>query len=270
MAKFIGSKEEFSKYFIGYCKNKVNAITRNKRVECNKTCQSCKKQGVELDSAHKYGYERKKIMNDILNDNFKVDNNTYFVDLNEFEKLFVEKQTPIETYFYFLCKNCHTAYDKGELSDEQILKNLKTNHQTYSQQTNNTTPFFHTPPCQPLMPTINTNFPPEIYRGKTETIQNYIKRLLDYLSRNNMISDEEYLRLQNKEYCKMKFYIEYALLQTDKNKIYDNSGRIRYWLTYKLSNKYYVCSQWWKQYSKIYESSISSWAEQVVALFRKA
>ena len=86
MAHFIGTKDEFIKYIGGYCRNKVNAITRNERLLHNKICQHCKKTNTELESAHVSGQERNVIIEGILKQFFKIHDNYYNVDLNKFEE----------------------------------------------------------------------------------------------------------------------------------------------------------------------------------------
>ena len=105
MAHFIGTKDEFIKYIGGYCRNKVNAITRNERLLHNKICQHCKKTNTELESAHVSGQERNVIIEGILKQFFKIHDNYYNVDLNKFEELFICCQTPVNDHFLFLCKD---------------------------------------------------------------------------------------------------------------------------------------------------------------------
>lgn len=130
MSQFIGTKEEFIKYIGGYCRNKVNSITRNERLLHNKTCQNCNRTNVELESAHILGQERNKIIETILECYFKSHDNYYNVDLSKFEELFVEFQTPVAEHFLFLCKDCHSKYDANNkfnantLSKEDKTMNL--------------------------------------------------------------------------------------------------------------------------------------------------
>ena len=76
-----------------------------------------------------------------------------------------------------------------------------------------------------------------MYKNENESIQDYVKRLLNILFSNNLLSKEMISQLQNKEYCKITFDINYPLLEQDINKIRP-AGKARYYTTFKLQNKY--------------------------------
>ena len=241
MAQFIGSKEDFLKFIGGYCKNKVNLITKSKRLAQNKTCEHCKRTGVELESAHIAGQERVTIIENILESNFKIHNNYYNVNLEQFEQHFIECQTPINEHFLFLCSDCHRRYDSGNLKPN-ITK------QTYIKDT---------PAPQTIPSSVN------ITKSENESVQDYVKRLLVHLTKNNMLSEQDLLNMQNKEFCQQFFGITYPLLETDENKIVV-SGHTRYWKKFKLSNKYFVCSQWWKDNEQLYITNIYRWLNSIL------
>ena len=141
MSQFIGTKEDFIKYIGGYCRNKVNSITRNERLLHNKTCEHCGRTNIELESAHISGQERNIIIVNILETFFKVNDNYYNVDLNKFEQLFIDEQTPINEHFLFLCRSCHNQYDSNfnKLSKQSIEINsmsITPHIQTDSQEKN--------------------------------------------------------------------------------------------------------------------------------------
>lgn len=69
-----------------------------------------------------------------------------------------------------------------------------------------------------------------------------------------LLSEEMIHQLQNKEYCAIAFGINYPLLEQDINKI-KPAGKARYYTTFKLQNKYYVCKEWWKEKFPVYEKS---------------
>lgn len=121
MAEFIGTSKEFQKFLGGYCRNKVLSITLKEKKNHNKTCEYC---GAicELQSAHRKGQERTKIINEILESNFLDNKNIFRVNLEKFEKLFIDAHKPIEDQFYFLCQDCHRSYDNGKIDDCQIIK----------------------------------------------------------------------------------------------------------------------------------------------------
>ncbi len=262
MAIFNGDKEEFKKFFGGYCRNKVLAITRSERQRYNNKCACCGNTA-ELQAAHHRGFERIKVIELILDEKFKSDN-TYSVDLNEFEQLFIDRHLPISRHFFFLCPSCHKKYDLGLIceKDIKVLPDEKNTSNYVSNKSNN-----H--PLQRRKSQISNNIKYEfndkedLYRCEDETIQQYIKRLLHLLFDNKMISEDLIKQLQNKNYCKTTFDLEYPLLEQDEGKIRP-SGRNRYYTTWKLDNTYYVCSQWWKDNFAIYDKKLRSWVEKFI------
>lgn len=117
-AKYCGDYKGFLHFINGYCRNLVNTKTKTFKKGIV-SCEYCGKPSV-LESAHRRGEERPEIIKKVLNTHFKKSANYYEVDLIEFEKLFVDAQTPYEDHFYFLCKKCHSKYDKGILTPAQM------------------------------------------------------------------------------------------------------------------------------------------------------
>ena len=250
MAKFEGSFDEFKKYFGGYCRNKVNQITNPYKLQQNKKCLYCNKI-TELDAAHIKGFERITIMEKILNDNFKIMQNTYFVDLQKFEELFIKAHQPINEHFYFLCHSCHLKYDKGEISLDNSF--LSKQSMTVSNLTN-------TQKSTSLISSqINDN---DWYKKTTESIQKYIIRLLKKLETKNMLTSQLIHNLQNREYCKENFAINYPLLEPIYNNI-SPAGHARYYTTFTIANNY-VCKEWWKQNFHIYELKLYKWVNMLL------
>lgn len=254
MGTFFGNKEEFKKYFGVYCRNKVHEITNPYRKSCGGICEYCKKKS-ELQAAHIRGFERVKLIESILDKSFKKGDNEYLVDLDKFENEFIEAHKPIEQKFHFLCSACHAKYDQDLLSEEQILsgKGIKTNSlsgnkvNSKSSQSSNSIPIVDN----------------GLYKNEDESIQNYVKRLLENLFFNNLLSEELINQLQNKEYCKLAFDINYPLLEQDVSKI-KPAGRARYYTTFKLDNKYYVCKEWWKDNFSVYERKLKDWVSKII------
>lgn len=120
---FIGNYDAFKRYIGPRCRNMVQYITapfKKKNNICE--CEYCHKTA-PLDAAHREGMERITIIKEILDKNYKIAEDTYKVDIDEFEKKFIEAQTPIEDHFFFLCKKCHTDYDKTKtITTAMILK----------------------------------------------------------------------------------------------------------------------------------------------------
>jgi hypothetical protein len=106
----------------------------------------------------------------------------------------------------------------------------------------------------------------ETVRRQTESFQDFVKRTLHYFFNNKMLSSEEIALLKNKDYCKRTFGLEYALLEDNSRNIVDNTGRNRYWTKDIFGDRYYACSQWWKQKMYTYESLFAQWVKHIVDL----
>ena len=118
---FMGDLQAFLRYIGPFCKNYVNSITKSARNKHNGICEYCESKAV-LDSAHRDGEDRPIIIEKILETHFKKAENYYEVDILEFEKLFKASHMPVEDHIFFLCKKCHTEYDKGtKISTSDIL-----------------------------------------------------------------------------------------------------------------------------------------------------
>ena len=106
-----------------------------------------------------------------------------------------------------------------------------------------------------------------LVRLENEKIQDYIKRILLIFERDKLLTEPEIINLQNKEYCKQFFGIQYALF-VDNEKDTFISGQHRYWQTWpskniKYLNKFYVCSQWKLGKDAMYENLITNWINKV-------
>jgi hypothetical protein len=122
---FTGSLQVFLRYVGPFCKNYVNSIAKAARNKHKGICEYCGKKAV-LDSAHKDGEDRPVIIKRILETHFKKSEDYYEVDVLEFEKLFKKAHSPIEDHIFFLCKECHTEYDRGtKITTADILANRK-------------------------------------------------------------------------------------------------------------------------------------------------
>ena len=122
---FIGDLQAFLRYVGPFCKNYVNSITKSARNKHNGICEYCGSKSV-LDSAHRDGEDRPVIIQRILETHFKKNENYYEVDILEFEKIFKNSHMPVEDHIFFLCKKCHTEYDKGtKITTADILAKRK-------------------------------------------------------------------------------------------------------------------------------------------------
>lgn len=123
---FSGSKEDFNKFMSSFARNLVQKITKKYKNEIGK-CEHCGISNIQLESAHIQGMERKKIMDFILQ-KFETKNGV-LVDLNNFEKLFIEAHLPINKIIKILCKQCYNRYDS--------IKSDNTNNKSMIKETSN-------------------------------------------------------------------------------------------------------------------------------------
>lgn len=100
----------------------------------------------------------------------------------------------------------------------------------------------------------------------TESIQNWIKRVLNYLLGKGKLSQEEIARLHSLEYCKEMFGLQFPLL-IDKPSEIMVAGYARYYK--KPLSRYYVCSQWWKANFPMHEKKIRLWLKLVCPDYEK-
>ena len=122
---FMGNLQSFLRYIGPFCKNYVNSIAKVERTRHNGICEYCGKKAV-LDSAHRDGEDRPIIIKNILEANYKKSEDYYEINIVEFEKKFKEAHLPVENHIFFLCKECHTEYDRGtKIKTEDILKKRK-------------------------------------------------------------------------------------------------------------------------------------------------
>ena len=224
-SQFIGTMQDFKRYIGGYCKLIVNQLAKKYREACNKTCQYCKNSNVELDSAHITGRDRNGIIESILNNHFKTNDNYYTVNMDDFIKYFKMQHDPIYKVVYFLCKDCHKKYDSKKITDDEIKLAIENNIIKNSIQENVS-----------KKSTDKSN-------KLEETVQNYVKRILQDSYNNGLLNEEILTNLQNPIYCKNYLDMYFPLLTTDYKKTFDSKGYSRYYKNYNLGDKYYLCSQ---------------------------
>jgi hypothetical protein len=107
-----GTPSDFHRYFGGYCRNLVQKITRSYKAKVG-LCENCGTNSKQLDAAHVHGKERKEIIDSILS-SYTLDG-VVQINLDLFEKDFIEKHQPIEETIKILCKSCHNEYDNPSL-----------------------------------------------------------------------------------------------------------------------------------------------------------
>lgn len=128
---YYGNLGDFNKYIGPRLRNIIPPLTKKYKKEIGK-CEHCSNSSVELDAAHRHSFKRKKIIEENL-EAYKIDEEYYNVDLEEFEKLYVESHKPISKVILVLCSKCHRKYDnlmikkpiktKSNLDKTSIMKN---------------------------------------------------------------------------------------------------------------------------------------------------
>lgn len=96
------------------------------------------------------------------------------------------------------------------------------------------------------------------------SFQDFVKSTLDYMFKHNLLCKDELNNLQNREYCRRTFYLDFPLLESNERKIRDRSNICRYWARHKFNNEFYGCSQWWRQNFHIYEPLFEEWIKKVL------
>ncbi|MBR3519768.1 MAG: hypothetical protein IKN77_06605 [Paludibacteraceae bacterium] len=104
-----------------------------------------------------------------------------------------------------------------------------------------------------------------IYRSEKQPVQDFVQETLTTLFKNNILTNEEIVLLQDKKYSKENFGIQYSLLvknYEDTFEVTKNGKKYsRYWTWKKcnVNNKFYACSQWAKNSFDTYDKLIAQW-----------
>lgn len=253
---YLGTKDGFKKYFGPYLRNLVKSFTKSSKNCFGNVCEHCHRE-TTLEAAHVRGRERPQIIDEVLDENFKnKDNDYYTVNLLEFEKIFTEKHLPIRKHFYFLCRDCHRAYDQfaidlPEFAADDIKQPVYEKSKQQTQSVKQTLPIF---PQQ---------LPQELERGGDETVQDYVKRILFQLQKMDLLTETVLQQLQDANYSKIMFALDFPMLAESTQRII-YAGHKRYWTRYRFG-KYYVCSQWWLEKTYDYTRKIYAWLEKLFA-----
>lgn len=101
-------------------------------------------------------------------------------------------------------------------------------------------------------------------KRENQSFQDFVKETLANMFEKNMLDDDEIARLQDKDYCKATFGIEYPLLIIDEEKIRDKKGHLRYWKGVKFNNgRFYACKEWWQDKFEEYEKRMAEWIRKI-------
>ncbi len=115
-----------------------------------------------------------------------------------------------------------------------------------------------------LNETINiNNISIPLTKSEGESVQDFVKKIMRILLNNNLLSQQEIQNLQDKEYSKRIFYLQFPLIRNVRDGYKDTSGRGRYWSKEIFGGKYYVCSQWWKDHHEIYLVKLKNWLKSI-------
>lgn len=122
-ARFIGNFDDFKRYIGPKCRNDVNIFCKGERNKHKGICEWCGGEH-ELQSAHIK--ERPVIIKEILDSDYRIAEDWYDVNIDEFLLKFRAAHMPIEEHIFFLCKTCHDKLDKEHsISVEDIMNKRK-------------------------------------------------------------------------------------------------------------------------------------------------
>lgn len=119
MSRFIGDFKEFNSYVGPKLRNTVQTATRKFKNEkggceyCNTSIEDLTANGVQLEAAHKHEFgTRPDKIREILENNHKIGENEYDVNLENFLTEFKDAHEDTDKIFLALCHDCHIEYDK--------------------------------------------------------------------------------------------------------------------------------------------------------------
>ena len=98
-----------------------------------------------------------------------------------------------------------------------------------------------------------------VVKEPSESVQDYVKKIIRQLLNNNLLSSNEIENLQDKEYCKRTFALQFPLIRNTSEGYKDNTGKPRYYSREIFGGKYYLCSQWWKDKHPTYLIKLKEW-----------
>ncbi len=122
MAKFVGTLKEFHRYIGPRLRNLVQMKTKCYKQQVGK-CEHCGDKQAELDAAHKHGFDRKDIISHIYSEISIKQHDNSTIDMEYFEKKFIEQHSPMSKAVLILCKSCHIKYDNKRNSQPINLIN---------------------------------------------------------------------------------------------------------------------------------------------------
>jgi len=127
-------------------------------------------------------------------------------------------------------------------------------------------------PTQPISSSSHIridNIPIPTTKEVHESVQDYVKQVMRLLLNNNLLTEDELKWLQDKEYCKKTFFLQFPLIRITAEGYKDNTGRGRYWSREIFGGKFYVCSQWWKDHHPTYLAKIGQWLRRIEKIHKQ-
>lgn len=85
---------------------------------------------------------------------------------------------------------------------------------------------------------------------------------------NNLISKEEIIKLQDKEYSKQVFNQNFEILRSSEKEITDEGGRCRYYTKSKFCGDYYLTSQWFEYHWTPFKNWLTSLENKITPPFK--
>ncbi len=120
MARFIGTYDDFKKYFEATTLKIVQNMAKPLRDSVGK-CMCCGTKRNPIDFAHNRDNDRAKIVKTLLQEHYMTDElGVYDVKLDEFVVLFEKAHEPIQSVGYVLCRSCHKKYDGNKLDASEF------------------------------------------------------------------------------------------------------------------------------------------------------
>lgn len=98
-----------------------------------------------------------------------------------------------------------------------------------------------------------------VEKESSESVQDYVKKIMRLLLNNNLLSINEIENIQDKQYCKRAFALPLPLIRNTSEGYKDKTGKPRYYHPEIFGGKYYLCSQWWKDNHPTHLIKLKEW-----------
>ncbi len=94
-------------------------------------------------------------------------------------------------------------------------------------------------------------------------LQDFVQFTMKKLFSLNAISDSELELLQDKDYCKIKFNLNYPLLSKDKEAFASDIKHVRYYAKETFFEEgFYLCNHWFPEQN---EEPFAKWLEELAS-----